>query len=204
MSTQRALCLASISRFEGVKLWPALLPTLLAQAATTSDRLLSLRASYALHCVLKAQQAKRTPMAKAAFASLTAIVLPVVSGLSQHHTRGLCEALQRSSGRLSEDTVAELTTASRLANLHAKCLTRLLAYGVADVSGSSEARLMLSSLLPDVVRFLLPVYATIPRLPLSPRLAGRSAPLPPPPAAGGAEGAAAALPRLHGGVRAGG
>ena len=128
LSSQRALCIATVAKYEGTKQWPLLLPSLLAMAALPSpaERWLSLRSSYALHCVLKALQAKRTPTAKAAFASLSQTALPVVSALASHHLRRLCDLLQHSGGRLSEEALSDLTAHSRMANLHLKATTRSL------------------------------------------------------------------------------
>ena len=110
---------------------------LLLSSVTATDRLLSLRSSYTLHCVIKTLQAKRTPNAKATFVQLTATALPVVAEVAAQHARRLCQLLQQSSGRITDQLTQELVYHSRMTALQAKCLTRLIAYGVSDVSQST-------------------------------------------------------------------
>ena len=210
ISTQLGLCIAGIAKWEGGRQqWPALLPHLLSHC-TFPDPLFSLRSSYVLLCVLKALQAKRTPMAKAAFATATASALPVVCSTFDVHSRALCASLQQSSsegggggsagGRISDERMRDIVAHSRMAVLHSKCLERcttninrhplsprhlrvlcahhcyadaacrLIAYGVSDVSQSTDVRRVVS-LLCEVVRFLFPLFSSVPPgHPLHPQL----------------------------------
>ena len=163
ISTQRALAVAAVARYESTKQWPALLPRLLeAIAAPPSASLLSLRSSFTLHCVLKALQAKRTPLAKATFASVTTAALPVIAGAAQQHARRLCELLQSApGGRLSDEQLQEVLAHGRLATLQAKALRRLVAFGVDDIGSSPDCRAVVTTLC-DVVRFLTPLYPSVP------------------------------------------
>ena len=133
VSTQLGLCIAGVAKWEGGRQqWPSLLPHLLS-LCTHSDGLVSLRGSYTLLCVLKLLQAKRTPMAKAAFVTVTAAALPVVVSLFDSHTRQLCSQLQGSSdggaggrggGRISDERIKAIVGHSRMAVLHSKALER--------------------------------------------------------------------------------
>ena len=124
VATQLAVVVAAIARYQsGRAHWPQLLPALLSGLSSSSS-LLALRSAFALHSVLKTLQAKRTPMARQAFAAVAVDCLPTVAALCLLHSRSLCRLLADAAGPLSEQSLQLLTTHSRMASITLKAASR--------------------------------------------------------------------------------
>ena len=166
-------CIGMCARHDWPRDWSAgnesLFPRLLAALSGSPSPLGRLRATYTLHQVLKSLQSGRLALSVAKFQAASEAIIPAVRSVWMDTQAGIAARIQAvvasgNAAAFTPELVANLADSCKLALLNLKCLRRLITYGIADISTSSEAQTLFPCMLEHMQKLvsMLPAIAPPP------------------------------------------